>query len=172
MPVIGYNTVGGSSALITKWWSCKFTAPNEAGTITDLNYYGNALGPGINFKLCIWADSSGSPGTLLAESTSSTFNTTTQWWPRPISYAFSPNEVLHFGIVLDDWCDVYRDAGGTNQFTEFTEDFTNWPTAPDPPTVDGQYNLVNSIYANYTQVSRELYMRGIRPAPFAPGNAQ
>lgn len=151
MAVLGYNTIGGTSGEITKWWSCKFTT-TEAGEITDLNFYGDGL-ISIGFKLCIWADNAGSPGALLAESASGTMTTTPGWWTRPISYTFGASEVLHLGFVGEDWIHQYRDAGSTNQYTEFTEDYTGWPTVPDPPTVDGQYDILVSIYANYTPAS-------------------
>lgn len=150
MATLGKTNIGSSGAVeIQKWWSIKFTAGATGGTITDMNVYADGL-ISIGFKLCIWADSSGSPGSLLAESSIGTMTTTPGWWTRSLSYTFSPSQVMHFGIVAEDWMHVYRDAGSTNQFTEFTQDYTNWSTTPNPPTVDGQYDYENSIYVNYT----------------------
>lgn len=148
MSILGKNNIGSSQFNIVRWWSCKFTA-TEDGTFTDLNCYFDMTGPG-NYKLCIWADSGGNPGTLLFESVSDTHNTTPTWKTRSCNYSFTLGEVMHIGIVADDWMNIYTDTGGTNQLTEFTQDYTGWPTVPNPPTVQQQYNSSVSIYGNYT----------------------
>jgi hypothetical protein len=149
MATLGKTNIGGSFATIVRWWSCKYTSI-EAGTISDMSCYFAMTGPG-SFKFCIWADDgSGNPGALLAQSTTDTHNTTPAWKTIAISYAFASGETLHLGVVADDWTTIYTDAGLTNQETEFTQDYTGWPTAPNPPTVLQQYNSEVSIYATYT----------------------
>lgn len=154
MAILGFNGQGANQFNIVRWWACKFTA-TEAGTFTDLNLYFDMTGPG-NYKLCIWADSistPGTPGALLFQSTPDTHTTTLVWKSRPCNYSFVSGEVLHLGAIADDWMNIYSDAGVTNQLTEFTQDYTGWPTVPNPPTVQQQYNSKTSIYGNYTPSS-------------------
>lgn len=148
MPIIGKNTIGGSSGSVVRYWSCKFTAP-EAGTFTDLNFYGSSTG-NASYRLCIWADNAGVPGALLFRSDAASINTTDQVWTRPCSYSFSNGQVMHLGFVSDDWSNVYSDAGSANQFTEFSEDYTAWDTTPNPPGILGQSAVAATIYGNYT----------------------
>lgn len=160
MATLGTTSIGGTSGIIVRWWACKYTAI-ENGTFTDLNCYFDMTGPG-NYKLCIWADSGGNPGTLLFQSASDTHTTTPTWKSRPCTYSFTNGEVMHLGIIADDWMNIYQNSGGTNQLTEFTQDYTSWPTPPNPPTVQQQYNLVASIYGNYTPASSGANIKGIQ----------
>lgn len=154
MATFGKTNIGGTDFTSVWWWGCKFTAP-EAGDITSISMYGNSTGT-ASYKLCIWADNAGFADTLLAESSSASINTTTQWWTRPVTYSVSASEVVWLGFISDDWVQLYRDAGSTNQWEEFDQDYNNWPTAPNPPTDNGRYDYELSIYATYTPAAPDF----------------
>lgn len=149
MAVLGYNTIGATSGTIIRWWACKFTA-TEAGTTDDINCYFAGLIT-VNYKMVIWADNAGVPGAQLAVSAQGSKNTTPGWETQSITYSFADNEVLWLGFIAEDWCDSWWDTNGTtNQQTEMNEDYTGYPTVPNPPTVNQQNDLNMSIYLNYT----------------------
>jgi hypothetical protein len=87
---------------------------------------------------------------LLAESTTTTGPIAAQWRSLPIEYTFTNGQVLYFGVVSDDWLILSYDIGPPNQTTEFTEDYTTYPTVPNPPTIQSQNDNVKSIFANIT----------------------
>lgn len=141
------DTSGTSGGTVVKWWSCKVTAPVD-GIAIDMSCYFNMTGPG-NYKFCVWADNgSGAPGTLLYESASDTHNTTPVLKTLSTPFNFSAG-TLHLGVVADDWITIYTLAGSSNQFTEFNEDYTSYPTTPNPPTVSGQSALEVVISLRY-----------------------
>lgn len=164
MAILGYSSIGGTQFFWLQWFSIKVQA-DEDGTFDDLNAYFNLTGSG-NYKLCIWADNgSGEPGTLLFESSPDTVGTSPSLKTVSCNYSFTNGEILHLGIIADDWFELYGDTGSTNQFTDFVEDYTDWAGgAPNPPTVNGQYNTVVTIYGNYTPAAAPTETRFI----FAP----
>ena len=149
MAVIGLdNLTGTAPGTAVRWWACKFQAI-EDGTFIDLNFSGSSTGTAV-YKLCIWADSAGVPGTLLFESAQASINTTNQTWTRPCTYSFTSGQVMHLGFVSDDWCNNNNIAGSSNQTTEFNEDYTSYGSFPIPVTVLAQYPLATVIWGNYT----------------------
>lgn len=177
MPVLGNNNIGSNNSLSTRWYAGMFTS-TEAGTITDFAaYLGNRAGITTNFKFVIYSDNSGIPSsTVLAQSSIIVFGITNQWWTGSISYSFAAAETLHFYIMSDDQVDYFYDNGvGILQFTETTEDSSNWSggTPPTPPTaVVPSYDFIPSFYVNYTNGSKLFYRRFHKPALFKPGNAR
>jgi hypothetical protein len=153
MAVLGLNNLTGTvPGTAIKWWACKFQAI-EDGTFIDLNFIGSSTGSSQLYKLCIWADNAGSPGTLLFESAAGAINTTDQTWTRPCTYAFSNGDIMHLGFVSDDWSNIYNITGATNQSTEFNEDYTSYGSFPIPVTTLAQYSLTTVIWGNYTPSS-------------------
>lgn len=162
--VLGKTSIGASSGLELNFWACAFTATTD-GTIIRLNsYFGTSSTTTISYKFAIWADNgSGQPGSLLASSSAVTESIASQSRSIPIDYTFTAGEVLHFGVVADDWLFIYYDAGSVNQTSIFNVDYTTYPTVPNPPTVSVQYANEITIYADYTPAggSGGLYFDGV-----------
>lgn len=161
MAVLGHNSIGASDITSARWYSSKFTS-TEAGTITDFAAYLASTGI-ADFQFVIYNDNAGIPGsTILAQSSSTAFDTTPAWKTGSISYTFAASETMHFYIMANDQIRYFYDSGAVAQTAESTEDFGNWPTAPTPPTNTATYDVQLSLYVNYTPASSDMKVAYLR----------
>lgn len=151
-------TTFGQTAIGTLNWNStpasilfnKFTAPNQAGTITKLSVYAKD-GSGGSFATggAIYADNAGVPGTKLAEDSgnATVSSSTFAWYDIPVSYTFSANQVLWLAFWgnSNNLYYAYENTGGTLSYNSVPT-FETWPA---PNTVSNPSTRLLSIYATF-----------------------
>jgi len=158
MAILGYNIIGANDGTTSGGALCKFTA-TEDGSITQLSVHCKSTGLS-DFKFVIYSDNAGTPDALLAQSSGGSLDTIFAWRTLSISYSFTNGEVMHFGLIANDYIITKYDTGSTNQFTEILPAF-NYPTPTDPASVNYQADAVLSIYADYTPSALPASIKGI-----------
>jgi hypothetical protein len=125
MAVFGYDTIGGSTASIAannkRFW--KFVAPVGIDQVDAISVYmdRSATGSGYAIDGAIYADSSGSPGALIANSAiqihSNIARNSPAWYS--VNYGtkptLTPGNTYWIGVLATKAAITYHDAGGTNQ---------------------------------------------------------
>lgn len=146
MATFGTTTIGGTSNSGTAGpLGSKFTAP-ATGTITDMTFYGRV--DSGNAVLLIYADSAGSPTTLLAQSASQAGWTVVDWHTASVSLAITSGTVYWLMMSHDTGgpqYTMYYDAGSSNQLS-----YTGSGGIPDPYGTPNFLAWNMSIYATYT----------------------
>jgi hypothetical protein len=149
---LGKTTIGGTfvpndNAL--QWVNMR-TLSLAADVESMSMYLSNSGGSSQNVELCIWADSAGAPGALLASSGVQSIPTGTAagWQTFPVSVALTPG---------DYWLGAAFNGGTTNMINRFYDvlasamryrSVAGGPTNPfGSPTV---FNNDCSLYATYT----------------------
>ncbi len=156
----GYTTAGSTNYQLNpdNKQGSKFTLAHD-GNITQISVYAKLGGGAKNpkeAKACIYSDSSGSPGSLLFESTPTTLTSTLQWYNFTFSSTVSLNAstywlVLHHGTKIQ----VYGDTGDTNQRSYNADDYSDGAEQQfGTPTQD---DVKLSIYATYDYSSSGTY---------------
>ena len=132
--------------------AAKFSSPATTGTVSSMSVYASSSST-CAVKTEIYADSSGTPGALLADSSAVTVTgATPAWYNTTISYAFSASTNywlnVYVGCAATNLVIYTNHGGATNQLSFLTGQA--YPTAPNPfGTPGGQVPWYFSIYATY-----------------------
>lgn len=153
MPTFGANPLGtyASSVYTAAVSHCKFTSPNEIGTITTMHArVSSAIAN--SFRFSIYANSLGNPGALLASSASAISvdgDDVATWEQGPVSYLFAPNTIYHLALwFANSNGRFYHTIGTTNQHGyDFSGTFPTWP---NPSGGGGSNAFEVGIYATYS----------------------
>lgn len=151
-PVLGFISIGGtiSPAPISfdNYYGCRFVS-SSSGIITSMSAYLSSTGIG-NITFGIYSDSSGTPGSLLATSTTTgSFTTSPAWTSGDISYAITSGTAYWLSIFGDDNTYYYYDAGSTNQYF-LSGSGKTYPNFNSTATIDNYQDRKLSIYATFT----------------------
>jgi len=149
-PVLGFTSIGGSSSIVAfdNYYGCRFVA-SQSGTITSMSAYLSSTGIGI-VTFGIYADSSGTPGSLLATSTTTgSFTTSPAWTSGDISYTITAGTAYWLSIFGSDSTFYYYNAGSVNQLFLSGAGKT-YPSFDSTATVGLSQNREISIYATFT----------------------
>ncbi|MGF7228986.1 MAG: beta strand repeat-containing protein [Candidatus Saccharibacteria bacterium] len=142
--VMGYNTIGSSTDTNDQnsMNATKFTS-SATGTLTQLNSYIATVDttPNNKAQMAIYTDSSGSPGTLLASSSSITL-TANSWNAFTIPATAITNGVTYWLVYNTNSSSNSKNnfkflaAGGTNQSKYVAQTFGTWPSSWSGGTFD------------------------------------
>lgn len=154
--VLGYDTIGGS---VTGGYSapvqlgCKFTA-GATDVFDEVVVWLQASTITGNFKVALFEDSVGTPGTLLYSSgaITGTLTTTGAWCTCPLNGSITSGTTYWIVVSCNVNFIMAFDGGGANQAFD---DYTAYPTFNNPyisggATPDSYYSAVLSVYLNKT----------------------
>jgi len=140
----------------------KFTAP-VSGTLNSISIMPLASSSGANFKPAVYADNSGSPGTLLSGGSTVTgcVSGTALTLPLTTSQSLTGGTSYWIGYVTDTSLAMQRqDASGfvTNAGYTASITFSSAPPSTAPSMSSGQYSLqvwgnVTGMSTNYTETN-------------------
>ena len=146
----GTNDTGDSNHLNAS----RFTMGSVDGTVTSMSVYITSPidnSPNNLYQLAIYSDSSGVPGTLIAQSSSQTITANT-WNTASISASLSANSpywlVYNSNGSSDTFNNLALSSGGS--FAWKSQSFGAWPNSYSP---DGSSSNSASIYATLTSSS-------------------
>jgi hypothetical protein len=128
----------------------RFTMGQFGGTATSMSVYVGtvAAAPANQYQLAIYADTNGTPSTLVASSASGTL-TANAWNTLPINASLSANTSywLVYNTNGPPLNNMKFNAGGSAAWTGSAVSFGSWP-ATFPSPVFGSQTF--SIYVSYT----------------------
>ena len=140
----------------------RFTAP-VSGTLNSISIVPNATSTGANFKPAIYADNSGSPGTLLSGGSQVNGCTAGTTLNLPLTSGVSLTAGTHYwlGYVTDTSLSMQRDdVTGfiTNLGYTATVTYSSAPPSTAPSMSSGQYSLqlwgnITGMSTNYTETN-------------------
>jgi len=131
--------------------ACKFTAPDD-GTITKITAYIWQRSGASNAKVAIYADNSGVPGNLLAESSNEVaIPATGDWEDFTISLPITKDTDYWFALFAGDGVRYVYDLGSPNQLSyTWGNSYPTFPYTFDENYGPSYHNWSASIYATYT----------------------
>ena len=151
---LGKTTVGNQTDTYNSNWinASRFVTGASAGTVTSMTVnVGNvAAAPNNAFQVAIYSDSSNSPATLIAQSTSNTL-VSNSWRTVAISATLAPNTAYWLAYNTNGTSpsvnNLRYSSGGTSAWTNSGVAFNTWPANFGPST---KASVTFSIYATYT----------------------
>lgn len=152
MATLGYTSHAATgSAFNTGPLGLKVT-PTEDGTITKITVWIKTYaGGGCNFRVAVYADSSGTPGAKLSESASATaISASDTEYDCSISQAITNGTPVWLAMMADTGnAEVAFDAGPTHQ-ASLQYNPSAYPTWPGTWAEDYALDRNYTIYATYT----------------------
>ncbi|BAL87960.1 hypothetical protein AMIS_27400 [Actinoplanes missouriensis 431] len=132
-PRFGYDQVGGSldSGAANYMNGSRFVNGGSATTISQISVYlrSVAAAPANQYQVAIYADANGSPGALVASSTSGTL-TANAWNSRPVAATLAPNTAYWLMYNTDGDNNLSYDTGSANQGAwSAPRPFGTWPAS-------------------------------------------
>ena len=155
MPTFGQTTpfTGSAPSSADRCWASKFTL-SEDGDVTKVTAFfdydsGNSSNAGDNVKAVIYADSSGSPGALMAASAGVAIGAGDQTVDFTVSVSLTAGDYW-LGVVSDSFNSRINSNLGAGGSYARKESFT-YASPPDPfGTPDATGATAFGIYATYT----------------------
>lgn len=149
-PTFGYTSIGTTTDTpSTEVTASKFQL-SETGTVSSISVYLNALSGTVNAKTAIYADSTGLPQALIAESSEKTsINTSPTWQELTISQELEAG-TYWLAVRTSGTHQLKYDSGASEQWQQSSTE--TYPALPDPfnrVTWKAQSRIL-SIYATYT----------------------
>ncbi|WP_328473445.1 PQQ-dependent sugar dehydrogenase [Actinoplanes sp. NBC_00393] len=146
---LGYDQVGGSldSGAANYMNGSRFINGATALTVSQVSVYLKTVQAAANqYQVAIYADANGSPGALVASSTSGTL-AANSWNSRPVTATLAPNTAYWLMYNTNGDNNMSYDAGSANQGAWGTAGraFGTWPATFGTPT---RWNAKYSIYAS------------------------
>jgi glucose/arabinose dehydrogenase/PKD repeat protein len=148
-PRFGYDQVGGllDSGDMNYMNGSRFVNGATALTVSQLSVYLRTVqaAPANQYQVAIYTDANGSPGTLVASSTSGTL-TANSWNSRPVTATLAPNTAYWLMYNTNGDNNMSYDTGSANQGAwSQARPFGTWPSSFGTSTRwTGKY----SIYAS------------------------
>ena len=162
MPTFGYTSIGGSSYGAAKTAACKFSIPENL-TLNSIVVYMASTGGAANYNLAAYSDVVGVITDLLTNGSDGGITTTPSWLTRTVTdESFSSGDNAWLVAASDDTKQIYYDSGGTSQYAEIAPEFST--TFDATAVVDAYYDVIMSIYGNYTAASsgtKKLALLGV-----------
>jgi|SRR5215471_1886380 len=152
MAVLGYNTIGASQASQTGG-VVALSGPypiTEDGTVTDLYFYAVPGSSDQHIRLCLYVDSAGSPGNLVAVTAEILLPafSAAGWVHGPASGSLLNGQSYWVGPWTNEGSDYKYDTG-TLDYKAITYSSVSNPTSPFG-TPDGSVGQKSSAYVAYT----------------------
>ncbi|MBG0560814.1 PQQ-dependent sugar dehydrogenase [Actinoplanes sp. NEAU-A11] len=148
-PRFGYDEVGGSldSGDMNYMNGSRFVNGSTALTVSQISVYLKAVqaAPANQYQVAVYTDVNGSPGTLVASSTSGTL-TANSWNSRPVAATLAPNTAYWLMYNTNGDNNMSYDAGSANQGAwSQPRPFGTWPSSFGTST---RWTAKYSIYAS------------------------
>ena len=155
----GYIKVGASEdEMANTYITAQRHQCNATGTLTTISLYCKTNSAAGKVTTFLYADSSGSPSTLLATSNEITVGTSYSWVNFTISYPVITTTYYWFGRMSDSTLYTKYDAGAANQWAY--DGSLTYPTPSNPLNEDGtsanqagMYGTVSNMYPYIQQQS-------------------
>lgn len=155
MPIIGYNTIGGTTDTAQSNWQPEaYTGSGErytgvtGDTVTQVAVYGGTGGAAVNVVVGIYTFSGGVPVTRVGTGTVS-IGSATQWWTTTVSFALTNG--VDYCVALDP----YEDGTWTYYFASAVGNYSlhnvGNPVSLPATWAEGSTGVgTSSVYATVT----------------------
>ncbi len=152
--LIGHDTIGASTDSSNANFinTTRYTAP-QTGSITSISVYVSSpisTSPNNQFQVAIYANNSGTPGSLIAQSQSGTLTGNT-WNTLPVTATLQSGTdywlAYNTNAANSSSNNTTYDTGSSGQTTWRAQTFGTWPNPFGTPA--GSSNTQTSIYASY-----------------------
>ena len=149
-PTLGYSTIGGTSGGYANAqiefhgpWS-----PASSGTLTDIQFYGSAVGPKVTYG--VYADSAGTPGSLLYTSAEATISSSAAWNTAAITGSITSGTSYWLAYRVNGSGTIQYDSGTPSGKFNTASTYVSGVMPSSPPSLTNFSNVKRSLYANYT----------------------